>query len=437
MPSKLGVHIVQGARTGFGDYLRGAHAAGTPVPLVKSIDDYAPLQEAKEINPKTVTIFRTFKLGDTPPGNFTGVPEAVAAAWMEDQMRHWQLGGADYFEPINEPAPASLDGYRWLNDFSLACMRIAEHNGFRLCLYNFAGGVPGDDPPGHPGGASAVDKFRALLPSLRHALDNNHALGLHGYGLAGSGSLKESAQSSALHYRAFYKNVLEPAGLGKLKLFITEAAPFGGHEWDRQGKEAFLDDVFWYDREVRKDPYLIGVALYTLGDWAKANFQDALSDITQHFGTVAGADDPRYEEIVAVESLAAVSALKRREAQSDWEFIADITIPDGSRFPPGAPLEKVWRVRNTGSTTWDDRFQLRFASGEQMGGPDAIPLGKTSPGQELDIKVNLAAPIRPDRYASYWKLYDANGVPFGTTVWLDIVVAPALSGSSDNMIIST
>lgn len=287
MPSKLGVHIVQGARNGYGHiYLKGAHEAGAPVPLVKSIDDYAPLEEAKATDPKTVTIFRTFREKDTPEGNFTGDPVAVAQAWMQRQMQHWQPGRADYFEPINEPDPATLEGYRWLNDFSMECMRIAEPAGFKLCLYNFAAGVP------------EVHEFRELLPSLRRARDHGHVLGLHEYGLGETGSMRDSAGGTTLRYRLFYDEVLKPAGLSDLKIFITEAAPRGGHHFE---PGTFLDDVLWYDSEVRQDPYVIGVALFTLGDWAHSihgsNFQDALPAITDHFRQVALAPDPRFEDI--------------------------------------------------------------------------------------------------------------------------------------------
>ncbi|MCZ7543227.1 MAG: hypothetical protein M5R40_06660 [Anaerolineae bacterium] len=38
---------------------------------------------------------------------------------------------------------------------------------------------------------------------------------------------------------------------------------------------AFLDDVRWYDGVLRKDDYVRGVALWTLGQWEgyDANFQ--------------------------------------------------------------------------------------------------------------------------------------------------------------------
>jgi hypothetical protein len=42
------------------------------------------------------------------------------------------------------------------------------------------------------------------------------------------------------------------------------------------GIPAFVNDHAWYDSELRKDPYVIGYAAWTLGSWAGANWQTAL-----------------------------------------------------------------------------------------------------------------------------------------------------------------
>jgi hypothetical protein len=33
-------------------------------------------------------------------------------------------------------------------------------------------------------------------------------------------------------------------------------------------------------------------------------------------------------------------------------FVADVTIPDDSRIPPGVSFVKTWRIRNAGNCTW-------------------------------------------------------------------------------------
>ncbi|HEY77099.1 MAG TPA: hypothetical protein G4O00_13155, partial [Thermoflexia bacterium] len=32
-------------------------------------------------------------------------------------------------------------------------------------------------------------------------------------------------------------------------------------------------------------------------------------------------------------------------------FVADVTVPDNSTFPPNTPFTKTWRLRNTGTCT--------------------------------------------------------------------------------------
>jgi hypothetical protein len=37
-----------------------------------------------------------------------------------------------------------------------------------------------------------------------------------------------------------------------------------------------MDDFMWYDAELMKDDYVLGATIFTLGNWANANFQEAL-----------------------------------------------------------------------------------------------------------------------------------------------------------------
>ena len=44
-------------------------------------------------------------------------------------------------------------------------------------------------------------------------------------------------------------------------------------------------------------------------------------------------------------------------------FEGDITIPDGTIMKPGEDFQKIWKIRNTGSCTWDDGFTLVYIGG--------------------------------------------------------------------------
>ena len=96
------------------------------------------------------------------------------------------------------------------------------------------------------------------------------------------------------------------------------------------------------------------------------------------------------------------------------EFVADVTVPDGTNFTPGETFEKTWRVKNAGNTTWGTDYLFVFAKGEQMGGPQSVPLPQAvPPGQTVDITVSLTAPQRLGSYTGFWQFRTPQGQPFG------------------------
>jgi hypothetical protein len=105
------------------------------------------------------------------------------------------------------------------------------------------------------------------------------------------------------------------------------------------------------------------------------------------------------------------------------KFVKDVTIPDGTELGPGAAFVKVWRMRNTGTCTWEAGTKLVFSSGDQMGGPADVPVTTpVAPGSEVDISANLNAPSTPGVYQGKWQLRDQKGTFFGSAIWVKIVV---------------
>jgi hypothetical protein len=96
------------------------------------------------------------------------------------------------------------------------------------------------------------------------------------------------------------------------------------------------------------------------------------------------------------------------------QFVADVTVPDGTVYAPGATFAKTWRLKNVGTCTWSTSYNLVFESGEKMGGPDSASLPKSvAPGQTVDVTVNLTAPSSAGTYRGYWKFANSSGVRFG------------------------
>ena len=108
------------------------------------------------------------------------------------------------------------------------------------------------------------------------------------------------------------------------------------------------------------------------------------------------------------------------------EWIEDVTIPDGTELPPGTIFTKTWRIKNTGTCTWDDKYQLVYYYGSAMGGADThqITTGPVAPGEILDISIELTAPINEGEYFSGWRLKNAKGeyFSFGSELYVQMFV---------------
>ncbi len=114
----------------------------------------------------------------------------------------------------------------------------------------------------------------------------------------------------------------------------------------------------------------------------------------------------------------------------DSAYIADVTIPDGTRMEPGERFVKTWQLRNNGTCEWDAGYSLQLIDGPQIARVSSVPLdGSVEAGETLEISVEMVAPEDPGNYRAWWQLADEDGETFGQTPYVDIqvvdVVAPA------------
>ena len=125
-------------------------------------------------------------------------------------------------------------------------------------------------------------------------------------------------------------------------------------------------------------------------------------------------------------------------ATCDWvQFISDVTVPDGTKYEPGATFKKTWRLKNIGTCTWTTSYSLVFDSGAQMGAPVSIKFpSEVKPGATIDINVDMTAPSTAGHYRGYWKFKNASGVLFGIGYtanrpwWVEINVTSTPPGGS-------
>lgn len=114
----------------------------------------------------------------------------------------------------------------------------------------------------------------------------------------------------------------------------------------------------------------------------------------------------------------------------------DVTIPDDTQMQPGQAFTKVWRLKNAGTCTWTKAYTIAVFSGEAMSAPQSVALPKeVPPGQEVDIAVDLVAPITPGTHQGNWKLRNASGAWFGigpsggSPFWVKIIVGGTITGA--------
>jgi hypothetical protein len=110
----------------------------------------------------------------------------------------------------------------------------------------------------------------------------------------------------------------------------------------------------------------------------------------------------------------------------------ELSLPDHNMtappaLPPGQPFRKEWRVRNTGTCTWEEGYRIVYAGGTPAGaamGSRPLDLhGTVAPGESYTVELPLVAPISPGVYAGTWQMEDAYGRTFGEPLRVGIEVA--------------
>jgi hypothetical protein len=124
-------------------------------------------------------------------------------------------------------------------------------------------------------------------------------------------------------------------------------------------------------------------------------------------------------------------------------FVADLSIPDDSEIPAGASFIKTWRIRNSGTCTWDGHYKLAHVDGHLLGavvGQIGLP-ASVAPGQTIDLSVQLTAPTVAGSYRGDWKLVTPQNNLFGvgsshTPLWVKIkvVTVPTQDGSISGLV---
>lgn len=273
-PSSMGgLHVTSGPRNGYGDFLRNCNRSV----CLQSVNDFGALQEAKEVNPDTVTVIRLRPASDedTPPGNWQWPliqTHQIAVNWMSSIYPQLDRNTfkPDYVGFVNEPDPADIYSMARASDFMLYCMEDAEAHGVKLAIWAWTAGLPrtpriklSDSP-----------QAEMSLDSLRYAAENGHCLSVHDGSVNASRRLFWDAfgDGTALRYRIL-KTMMDEKGWPMPPVIITEAYQ------DGFDKNPDWNDLAWYLSELAKDPYVLGSCLFTVGDYSGTNISGQLAKL--------------------------------------------------------------------------------------------------------------------------------------------------------------
>jgi len=98
------------------------------------------------------------------------------------------------------------------------------------------------------------------------------------------------------------------------------------------------------------------------------------------------------------------------------QFVADLTIPDGTVLQPGEKFNKIWQVKNTGTCRWDEGFGLVIWAGPSMDGYASYFSANdqpVEPGGIVDMAIQMRAPEKSGEYVAHWTMIDDQGKTFG------------------------
>ncbi|MBL8093756.1 MAG: hypothetical protein JNL73_06270, partial [Anaerolineales bacterium] len=291
--SKLGLHAVGVGDPYLFEFIRRVKPA-----VVKGAGSYGWLAEVKQISPSTVTIARIVEENQESLYSQGLSPEAAAEAYVQRHLAEYQSNaGIDYWEGWNEvgygaEGPEKL---AWYGRFEAARACLMQQHGYRAAVGGFATGWP-----------TAYADLTGFMPALEAAARCGGIWHLHEYNrpylscgvspagtagiIPGAPAVNVSAGPLTLRYRLWYEGYLKPRGLGNLKLVISELGMDavqvpagcpdpggGGPAWKdlegfwvanqraADGVQAYLNELTWYDQQIRQDNYVIGATIFTVG----------------------------------------------------------------------------------------------------------------------------------------------------------------------------
>jgi hypothetical protein len=310
--SKIGLHVIAvNADPYVLEFVRRVHPR-----VINAPADAAGLALIKAASPGTVTLSRV----DVPGQNVwvDTVPDAAAAAnhYVDVNLQKYQQNpSVDYWLGINEFNPQSVADWNWFTTFEATRACTMQAHGLHAAIGDFGVGWP-----------NSYDQMTLFLPALEAAHRCGAIFSVHEYNgpllscgvatntpgiIPGAPALSVPAGALTLRYRFWYESFLKPRHLDDVPLVVTELSALGGpvgsntcggqgdmtwkayqKSWIKlglgaTGPEAYVNVLAWYDAELKKDPYVLGAAIFTAGEyngnpWYAFDVHDVLVPLAQY-----------------------------------------------------------------------------------------------------------------------------------------------------------
>lgn len=285
--TKMGPHVLRQANDLL-DYIRARPA------VVKLVGEWGL---ARQVPEGVLVVGRRWEGGyDAQQQYVQGqTPRRAAERFVQDQLEVYLSNPSiKYWEGHNEPVWSDTEGMAWYAQFEIERMKLMARLGLKCVIGNFATGTP------------PLELWPAFLPAIRAGLEYEAILGLHEYSypwmwwMTGKYQIDPNEDQgdegwTTLRYRKVYRQHLIPNDL-VIPLVITECAIGVVHPappgvplttWNGLGEywrthhegpvdyspdnaEYYFRQLVWYDRELCKDDYVVGMTVFTWGNWGGA-----------------------------------------------------------------------------------------------------------------------------------------------------------------------
>lgn len=262
--SKIGIHAIRPGSVI--QLVRLAAEAGTPFPVVKSVDNGGVMIDVRRISPSTLTIFRRVY---HPSAHGVETWDAARMNREADALLEFGTGNLnveeraaiDWYELLNEDDPPGVAGYAALGRYMKVLSEKATARGVKIAL------------PAHNFGTPEWDEMVAMVATGAFAAmkAGGHILVTHeavdpfsdtplAFGSIPGAPTVAGAGPHAWRYRFLYHQLALRDEI--VSLVVSEF--YAGLGYDLINLSRVMDRFKQYDDEVRKDRYVLAFLPFTI-----------------------------------------------------------------------------------------------------------------------------------------------------------------------------